>query len=352
MSLIFVIPIGYLTKFLNLIPSYYAEDGVVYQKILTYFCWLPALTAAFTGFFIGRGKTRIVTVVVVLGTLVNIVLDYFLVFGYGSLIPSLGCKGAAIATIVAEGMQTLILASGFWSKWSRKAYNTGKNSGFDKKLFLKCLKIGTPMAFGRGMEMLAWYLMLSAMSHVSRELATIQGIITTIYVLFAFVCDGLVKGSATLSANFIGQKNMPSIACVFRKLTIITIIICSVTMLPLLVAPGVVFNLLNMLNEDISALYPTIAIVFKMLFFEVTAEALCCVSWGILLSGGDSKYPIIANLSCIWGIVVVPVVILFAIGQLKSAVVVNSLCLMGNVASCIIVYRRYKSLKWYKSLID
>ncbi|MDR2738052.1 MAG: polysaccharide biosynthesis C-terminal domain-containing protein, partial [Puniceicoccales bacterium] len=249
-SLIFVVPIGHFTKFLNLIPEYYAADGISYQKILTYFCWLPALTGAFTGFFIGRGKTRIVTAVVVIGTLVNIALDYLLVFGYGNLVPSFGCNGAAIATIVAEAVQALILAFGFWSKRNREAYNTAKNKKFDKKLFFRCLRVGYPMAFGRCVEMLAWYLVLSAMSHISKELATIQGVVTTVYVLFEFVCDGLVKGSATLSANFIGQKNMPSIACVFKKLTIITIIVCSVAMLPLLVAPGIVFDFLNTLHED------------------------------------------------------------------------------------------------------
>jgi MATE family multidrug resistance protein len=351
-SLIFTIPVGYFTEFLNLIPQCYAEEGVPYQRMLTYFCWLPALTAAFSGFFVGRGQTKIITLVVIIGTLANLILDYLLVFGYGDVIPRLGCRGAAIATISAEGIQALILACGFWSERNRERFNTVTGNKFNGKIFLGCLRIGFPMALGKCVEMMAWYLVLSALSHVSKELATIQGIVTTVYVLFAFVCDGLIKGSATLSANFIGQKNMASIVRVFKKLTIITIAICSVAMLPLLIAPNLLFCLLDRLHEDISALYPAMTTIFKVMFVGVTTEALCCIPCGILLSGGDVKYPITANLLCIWGIVVVPVAMLFVTKNLNSAVLVNVLSVINDMVCFAIILHRYKSLKWYKSLIN
>jgi MATE family multidrug resistance protein len=350
-SLLFIVPIGWFANALNLIPNYCAKDGVVYQKILTYFCWVPALTSAFTGFFVGRGKTKIVTVVVLIGTLVNIALDYLLIFGCGNTIPSMGCKGAAIATVVAESVQMIILGCVFWSKQNRKKYNTATDSAFDKKIFFGCVKVGFPMAIGRCVEMLAWYLVLAAMGHASMELGTVQGIVTTVYVLFAFVCDGLIKGSATLSSNFIGQKDLQSIMCVFKKLTVITLLICSIVMLPLL-SPHIIFKLLNALHDDISSLYPQMEIIFKMMFVEITADSLCCISCGILMSGGDSKYPIAVNIACTWGIVVAPVAVLFSIKQLHSAVVVNLFPTISCVVCLVIIYRRYRSLKWYKSLID
>lgn len=56
------------------------------------------LLAAFTAFFVGQGKSNIIKWLALLGNAVNIVLDYFLIFGYKTIIPALGVKGAVIAT--------------------------------------------------------------------------------------------------------------------------------------------------------------------------------------------------------------------------------------------------------------
>jgi MATE family multidrug resistance protein len=349
-SLILVIPIGYFAEYVNLIPEYCQEEGVAYQKILTYFCWLPALTAALTGFFVGRGRTKIITLVVVAGTLVNVLLDYLLIFGCGDVIPSLGCNGAAIATIVAEATQTIILAVGFWCKKNRKRYDTLKNRKFDKKLFMRCVGIGIPMSLGRCAEMLAWYLIYAALGHVSKELATIHGVMITIYVLFAFICDGIAKGSAAISANFIGQNDLAAVKTAVKKLTVITLLMCFITMIPMLVMPNAIFKLLDALREDISPLYPTMSIIFKILFVGITMEAVCSIQWGVLLSGGDTKYTNIASVLCIWTFLVAPVGVLFATGKLNSVTVVHLLSLASAAAYLTAIYARYRSLKWYKLL--
>jgi MATE family multidrug resistance protein len=349
-SLIFVIPIGFFSEHLNLIPSY-AREGIEYQRILTYFCWIPALTAAFTGFFVGRGKTQIITVIVVVGSLINVALDWLFVFGYEDIIPSMGCRGAAIATIISEAIQMGVLAMAFWSKKNRTTCGTGKNYRFNAKLFCRCLKIGAPMAFGRCAEMFALYIVHVALGRVSKELASVQGIATTIYVLFAFICEGLTKGTATISANFIGQKNLAAIRVTFKNLIYLTLILCFTVMLPLLLAPDSVFQLLRTLNEDIAPLSSTVQIIFRILFVNITVEALCSIPWGILISGGDSKYPIIVNLASAWGLVVVPVLTLFSMGKLNSAVTVHLLSTCWISVCLLLVYLRYRGLKWYKSVI-
>ena len=119
LSLIIFIPIGYFSDIINLIPPYYESDGVPYQRLLTYFCWLPCLVAAFTGFFVGRGKTGFITHVVIIGNVLNVFLDILLVFGYKNIIPMMGCRGAAIATVISESVQAIILAIAFWSRYNR-----------------------------------------------------------------------------------------------------------------------------------------------------------------------------------------------------------------------------------------
>jgi MATE family multidrug resistance protein len=350
LSLLFVIPLGFFTDSINLIPPYYATEGITYQRILTYFCWTPALTAAFTGFFVGRGSTKIVTLSVVSGVITDIILDYLLIFGYGDTIPECGCAGAAIATVIAEVVQVAILAATFWSRKNRRDYGTLRNRKFDCEVFRKCIKIGLPMSIGRCAEMLAWYLVYAILSHTSKDLATVQGFAVTVYVLFAFICDGLFKGSAAISANFIGQHNLQDVGKACKKLMVATLLLCFVSTVPLVISQELLFKMLNLVKGDISHLYGDMAIIFRLLSANVTLEAVSCVFCGFLFSGGDTKYPIIVNLTCLWTAVVLPILGLSLSGKLHSAIIVQQLSLICNSALLIAVYLRYRSMKWYHTV--
>jgi MATE family multidrug resistance protein len=347
-SALFVCPIGYLANHLRLFPRCYAEEGMRYQSILLYFCWMPALTAAFTGFFVGRGRTKIITAIVVVGTLVNVALDMLLIFGHGTLIPPMGCAGAAIATVVAEAVQVIILAAGFWSGRNRKIYRTAASFKFDGDLFRRCFRIGLPLSMGRCVEMLAWQVVCIAMGFTSKTLMTVHGFAITVYVFFAFICDGLVKGTAVITANFIGQRDPAAAKRSLRKLVAMALLLCSTIVFPAFLCPNLIFRLLNRLHEDISDLYPAMATVFRVLTLNVALESVWCVLWGILLGGGDTKYPVIVNLCSVWTIVVLPTLVLFFFGKLQSVLVVQLLWVCYNLVFMALIYRRYRSLKWFR----
>ena len=351
LTIFVLVPIGMYSDKINLFPECYSNDGIPYQKILVYFCWIPALTAAITGFFVGRGETKIITFIVVTGSLVNAALDVILVFGYKNIIPRLGCKGAAIATVTSEFLQAAILACKFLNRENRALYKTDNLPKFDKNLFFRGIKIGLPTAIGRSAEMLAWYLVCSMLGHVSKDLATAYTIGVTIYIMFVFICEGITKGTAAISANFIGCESLPSIRESFNKLVIIAITLCCIFMLPIVIYPDLLFDVLRNLHDDISNLYPTLRIIFVIQFLNITIEAVGSVPFGILLSGGDAKYPNVAVLGSLWLFVVFPVSVLFFAGKLNSAIVVQLLAALYNVSWAVLVFFRYKSLKWYRSVI-
>ena len=171
------------------------------------------------------------------------------------------------------------------------------------------------------------------------------------YIMFAFICEGITKGTAAISANFIGCQSLLSIRETFNKLVIIAITLCCIVMLPIVIYPDLLFNVLRNLHDDISDLYPTLRAIFRILFLNVTIEAVGSVSWGILLSGGDAKYPNVASLGSLWLFVVLPVSILFFTDRLNSAVTVHLLATLYNISWAVLVFFRYRSLRWYKSVI-
>jgi MATE family multidrug resistance protein len=89
--------------FAPMLTEWSAATEKVHQLQVEYFQYLTlgagavVLSNAMSSFYTGRGKTRIVMLVNVGGTLVNLVLDYLLIFGEFGF-PEMGIKGAAIAT--------------------------------------------------------------------------------------------------------------------------------------------------------------------------------------------------------------------------------------------------------------
>jgi MATE family multidrug resistance protein len=119
------------------------ENEVIYFQILCLGGGAYAASYALSGFFSGRGKTWPVLWVNVLTTLVNLILDYGLVFGRWGF-PELGIRGAGIATVVAGIFSVLVFVVLLSLKANNKIYHTLKGWRFEKDLFVRLLRFGFP----------------------------------------------------------------------------------------------------------------------------------------------------------------------------------------------------------------
>lgn len=98
---------------------------------------------ALSGFFSGRGKTWPVMWVNAATTVVNLVLDYALIFGYWGF-PELGIRGAAIATVIAGVFSLLVFFVLLLSGGNDRIYHTRKGWRLEKGLFVRLLRFGFP----------------------------------------------------------------------------------------------------------------------------------------------------------------------------------------------------------------
>ena len=135
------LPIAYFSNRINTLLPYYLEEGVAYQKTLMYFAFFQPIRIALTAFFVGQEKTKIITFAPAVGVMLNIILDYLLIYGVKNVIPAMGCREAAIATVAAEFIQVMILAAVFFNRKNRNIYKTFENRRFNAGLFWDCIKM-------------------------------------------------------------------------------------------------------------------------------------------------------------------------------------------------------------------
>jgi MATE family multidrug resistance protein len=350
-SCIISFPVAYFSDHINTLPHYYLKEGVAYQQTLMYFAFIPPVRVALAAFFVGQGKTKIITFAVAVGVVLNIALDYLFIFGMGNIIPQMGCRGAAIATIIAEFVQIAILAAVFFNRKNRKIYKTFENRQFNAELFLGCIKIGVPMSLGNCTSMIAWYIVQTIVSYTSKDAATIYNIGTNIYTFFLFVGDGANKGIATISANMIGRGDLESIEKTRKIFIAISVVFGGIVAVPLILCPEWIFKALNLFPDDISSLYEDIRVMLYLVSIDVAVETLLLSHWGILIAGGDSKYAATMSQVCLWIFVVFPTIVLYYAQALNSIPLLYALTGLWLIATQFFLYRRYKSLKWYKKLV-
>lgn len=199
------IPIGLFLGPYLFYQTSYADLEIQYFKWLMCFSPIASLAGTFTAFYIGRGKVKFITCVIVLSNLLNIGLDMILIFGLSPLIPSLGIVGAAIATGLAQLFQAVVLFIAFFGYKNRRIHGTGCWR-FNKQLFGKCLKIGIPSAVAQTLELMAWVFIFEFMTLLGSEYMTVVAVTQSILLLFTFMTDGVSRGATTIASNLIGAQ--------------------------------------------------------------------------------------------------------------------------------------------------
>ena len=119
------------------------KHEVIYFQILCLGGGTYIGSYALSGFFSGRGKTWPVMWVNVATTIVNLVLDYALIFGRWGF-PELGIKGAAIATVVAGVFSLLVFFALLFAGDNDNIYHTRRGWRLEKDLLSRLLRFGFP----------------------------------------------------------------------------------------------------------------------------------------------------------------------------------------------------------------
>ncbi len=82
--------------------------SVEYYKIRIFGLPLTLLTFAIFGIFRGLQNTFYPMLVAIIGALINIGLDYLLIYGVEGIIPALNIRGAAYASLIAQFVMALL----------------------------------------------------------------------------------------------------------------------------------------------------------------------------------------------------------------------------------------------------
>ena len=347
----------------------YGGSTKVYQR--EYFQWLmlcgpfAVMNAGISAFFIGRGKAQIVKWLSILSNLINVIFDPILIFGIPGFIPSMGIKGAAIATALGYIVQAIVILAIFLNKKHRTEFNTF-DCWFRWDLFKRCMKVATPPAIFAGLEIGAWALFYVMMEGISPEHIFICSVCQSIEILFLFYCFGLEKGIAAIAGNMIGaglHDQLKKLAVSgFKIIGFFSIGIILITMVypePLInlffknpssiESPSIIASLTGINMMEYKALIKK-SLVFVGLYLIV--ENVRWLYSGLLTAAGDTLFLMITGTLCVWLFLLVPCYFLVVWGK-QSVMLAFVVWVVYSIIASLANYLRFRSGAWKsKTVID
>lgn len=190
-------------------PAVVAQE-IVYFGILVCGGGVGILSSAVSAFYTGRGLTRTVMAVNIGTALLNVVLDYLLIFGhYGC--PRLGIAGAAYASVASSAVGALVFLTLFLGGRDRRTYGVWAARGLDRDLFGRLLRFGAPSGLHFMLDLLGWSLFVIFVGRLGvREL----GATNLAFQVNSFVFMPMI-GMSIATATLVGQRlgeNRPELA--------------------------------------------------------------------------------------------------------------------------------------------
>lgn len=176
---------------------------IEYFRILLFWSVPMLVLASTSSFFGGLGRTWVVLILNVVATVINIVLDYAMIFGHWGF-PRMGVAGAgwasAIAFVAAAGLSLVLL----WAADERREFRVRAAASWlpDMELQRRMLRFGGPNGAMALIDVLAWTWFILFIG----ELGTPQLAATNVVLNINMIAFLPLMGLSTATQIIVGQR--------------------------------------------------------------------------------------------------------------------------------------------------
>jgi MATE family multidrug resistance protein len=188
------------------------ELEATYLRCLA-FAGLPLLvTASASSFFAGRGDSRTVLGINVVGLAVNGLLALLLIFGSPRLgVPALGIAGAGWATVAGSSVSALLALGLLLRPRFREAYGTGSGWRFDPALFGRLMRFSLPNGIFVALDTLGFAVFVQLVGRLGEAALSATSVTFTLNLVVILPTLGIGQAVEILVGQRLGEDR-PDVA--------------------------------------------------------------------------------------------------------------------------------------------
>lgn len=324
----------------------------IYFSILCKGAILQVAANTLGTFFTGRGITRPVMLITFAAVLLNIPLNYALIYGRWGL-PEMGITGAGIATVLAWGINAVILAVLILFKADHGRYGMCSGYRFDTELFKRLLRYGIPGSLQFTLDILAFTLFILLVGRIGTLELAATNIVLSINAVAFMPSMGVSQGVSIMVGQALG-KGKPVLAkrAIWSAIHLLILYILAIDLLFIFFPEQVLTPFIHGDRDSgsVAAIMTMGTALLKIISIYLLLDALYMVFSGVLKGAGDTRFIMVSvgvsSLVCL----ILPVY--FGITNLGMGVTGAWFCVLLFVVTLFLLSAgRYLTGKWQHTLV-
>lgn len=253
------------------------------------------LQYTYANFFRALGNTVTPMKVAILANLINVALDYALIFGAGPF-PALGVAGAAWATFAANVVSMAIFAAITLLPMYRREFHVDRRRRVDREAMTRLFRVGAPIGVHYFLDIGSFLVFSAYVGRMGTEQLAASQIVIQVLALSFMPCHGFVVAAMTLMGQYVGAGR-PDLAKKSAYTTLrLGLVYAAGIGAVYLAFPG---PLVRIFNSDPLVLSYGKKLIYLAAAFQVFDATQMIVS-GALRGAGDTRFPMILALGGGW----------------------------------------------------
>ncbi len=186
-----------------------AENEVMSYAAEYYHIWIISIlifpfASMYSGTLNKVNLNKYTTMIMGLGIVLNIILDYVMIFGYKDIIEPMGIKGAAWATVISSIITTAL----YWLVLHKRGYIIYKMSSKKKFVYLlkRLVKLGKHYALSGLMMPIAYLSIMAGASHLQTNILAAYTVVDRMWMIYFTVMGAAGTAMDTLVTRYHGAK--------------------------------------------------------------------------------------------------------------------------------------------------
>jgi len=291
------------------------HDAKVTELELAYFqvrlfSYLPlAFVTTLAAFFQASNHAVVPMFMAIVGTIMNIILNYMLIFGnWGA--PAMGIAGAAWATNASMFLQATLLFLVFLSRPYHRQFRTRENKAFNRNLATELIRIGAPSGGMMFLDVANWSIFISFVVGRLGAVPLAANNTALSFMQLTFIpAFALNQGVSAIVGQWIGRKDIERAkARTYTALRMAMVYMIAMGMFFAIFGAELItliFRPEEALVRDLGHQLLMVAAVFQIF------DAICIVMGGALRGAGDTRWMMMITFVAAY-LVFIPSAIVFA----------------------------------------
>lgn len=189
-------------------------DYIKYRKFGIIFVCFNFL---YRGLYVGISNTKVITYSTIIMAIVNIFLDYCMIFGNFGF-PEMGIGGAALASFIAEVSAFIFFTLYSYITLKNKEFGMFKIHRLESELMGRILRISTPTMIQKLFSFSVWFIFFILIEKMGETATGISSITRSIYMILITPCFAFATTTNTVVSRILGEGHAEQVYSTIFKI--------------------------------------------------------------------------------------------------------------------------------------